>query len=90
MNQGNKRDVLDEMKKLYPKKFTGEDIVFSNIHRGNRIFIGTGCGEPRYLIRSLVEYTKEIPRLFLILKYFMSGLLISLHMLMKNTNTISG
>ncbi len=64
MNQGNKRDVLDEMKKLYPKKFTGEDIVFSNIHRGNRIFIGTGCGEPRYLIRSLVEYTKRNPKAF--------------------------
>jgi len=32
-------------KKIYPYKFVPEERVFNNIHRGNRIFIGTACGE---------------------------------------------
>ncbi len=37
-----------------PKMLTAEAAV-SNIKRGSRVFIGTGCGEPQYLIRALVE-----------------------------------
>lgn len=64
MNFDENSNILDDLKKIYPKKFPKADKAFSHIHRGNRIFIGTGCGEPRYLIRSLVEYTKNNPKAF--------------------------
>jgi acyl-CoA hydrolase len=52
---------IDELKKGYPEKFLSEDGVFSHIHRGNRIFIGTGCGEPQYLVRALIRYVESHP-----------------------------
>ena len=55
---------LEEIKKNYPEKFLPKEKVFSNIHRGDRIFIGTACGEPQYLVNSLVEYTKSYPKAF--------------------------
>jgi len=56
--------VLDMMRSKYPKKFTSEEKVFSHVNRGDRIFIGTGCGEPRYLVRALVEYVQSHPKAF--------------------------
>ncbi len=55
---------MEEMKKIYPNKFMPEDRVFSHIHRGDRIFIGTACGEPQYLVRSLVNYVQSHPKAF--------------------------
>ena len=52
---------IDELKKVYPEKFLSEDRVFNHIHRGNRIFIGTGCGEPQYLVRALIRYVESHP-----------------------------
>jgi acyl-CoA hydrolase/GNAT superfamily N-acetyltransferase len=49
-------------KKIYPHKFVPEDRIFSTIHRGNRIFIGTACGEPQYLVRSLINYVDSHPK----------------------------
>jgi len=51
-------------KKLYPDKFVSEEMVFHNIHRGNRIFIGTACGEPQYLVRALIKYVESHPKGF--------------------------
>ena len=48
--------------KIYPDKFVPEERVFNNIHRGNRIFIGTACGEPQYLVRSLIKYVESHPK----------------------------
>lgn len=47
----NNAEWLNKFKKIYPKKFVDAKNAFSNIHRGERIFIGTGCGEPVYLVR---------------------------------------
>lgn len=56
---------LDELRKKYPEKFvTDVERIFENIHGGNRIFIGTGCGKPSYLIDNLVSYTKKNPKAF--------------------------
>jgi acyl-CoA hydrolase/ribosomal protein S18 acetylase RimI-like enzyme len=55
---------IEEMKSRYPEKFVSEDRVFSQIHRGSRIFIGTGCGEPQYLIRALTRYIETHPTAF--------------------------
>ncbi len=48
----------------YPEKFVSEEKIFKNIHRGDRIFISTGCGEPQYLVSSLIEYVKSNPKAF--------------------------
>ena len=38
--------------------------MFSHIHRGARIFIGTGCGEPQYLVHALINYVESHPKAF--------------------------
>ncbi len=53
---------LQSLKKTYPDKFTTEDEVFSHIHRGDRIFISTGCGEPQYLVGALIKYVESHPK----------------------------
>ncbi len=56
--------TMDEVRKIFPEKFGSEDAIFSHIHRGNRIFIGTGCGEPQYLVRALTRYVASHPTAF--------------------------
>ncbi|MFY9113979.1 MAG: GNAT family N-acetyltransferase [Dethiobacteria bacterium] len=41
-----------------------EEMIFSHIHAGDRIFIGTGCGEPQYLVKKLAAYVEENPKAF--------------------------
>ena len=55
---------LEELRRKNPEKFIPEDRVFSNIHRGDHIFIGTGCGEPQYLVQALVNYVSRHPKAF--------------------------
>jgi len=56
--------LLDDMKRLYPEKFSTEEEIFSNIHRGDRIFIATGCAEPQYLVGALIRYAESHPKAF--------------------------
>lgn len=58
------RKMLDEFRGMYPEKFVPEETIFSHIHAGDRIFIGTGCGEPQYLVSALVNYIKNHPKAF--------------------------
>ena len=60
----DKKGDLDEMKSAYPLKFSGLNTIFGHIHRGDKIFTGTGCGEPQYLVRSLADYLKANPKAF--------------------------
>ncbi len=53
---------LDEVKKKYPEKFLEEEQVFSRVRRGDRIFIGTGCGEPQHLVSGLIRYVNSHPK----------------------------
>ena len=62
MGSINKNINYTKWKKLYPDKFVSEERVFHNIHRGNRIFIGTACGEPQYLVRALIKYVESHPK----------------------------
>jgi len=55
-------DRLEEIKKSYPDKFIPEERIFSKIHRGAGIFIGTACGEPQCLVKLLVDYVKSNPK----------------------------
>lgn len=55
---------LEDFKRIYPEKFLPEEKIFSHINRGDRIFIGTACSEPQYLVNALVEYVKSYPKAF--------------------------
>ena len=56
--------ILERTRNLYPDKFASEEDVFRNIHRGDRIFIGTACGEPQYLVKALINYVTSHPKAF--------------------------
>ncbi|MHA1946073.1 MAG: GNAT family N-acetyltransferase [Candidatus Hodarchaeales archaeon] len=50
--------------KKYPKKFVNQNKIFQQIHRGDRIFVHTGCGEPQYLMNQLAIYLNAHPKAF--------------------------
>lgn len=55
-----------QMKERWPRKFrTQERFIFQEIRPGDRIFVGTGCGEPQHLVRSLLDFVKSQPKSFL-------------------------
>ena len=56
--------ALETFRQIYPEKFLSKDQIFNHIHRGNRIFIGTACGEPQYLVNALIAYVKTNPKAF--------------------------
>jgi acyl-CoA hydrolase len=43
-----------DLKAYCPEKLTSADDAVAMIARGSRVFIGTGCGEPQQLIKSMV------------------------------------
>ena len=51
-------------REIWPEKFAPLASIFRNIHPGDRIFIGTGCGEPQFLLKALVDYVKSNPKAF--------------------------
>ncbi len=55
---------LSDLKKTWPEKFAPEEDIFSHIHAGDKIFIGTGCGEPQYLVQALVNFVSGNPKAF--------------------------
>ncbi len=57
-------ETLDRFRREYPEKFVPPDVAFSRIHRGDRIFIGTGCGQPQYLVDAMVQFVKTNPKAF--------------------------
>lgn len=62
MNGAEFDDAIGQLQKDYPEKFAAMEKIFKHIHRGDRIFIGTGCGEPNYLVKELVAYIDSHPK----------------------------
>ncbi|KUK44853.1 MAG: GNAT family N-acetyltransferase [Methanothrix sp.] len=60
----DRSNQLEDLKKTWPEKFASEDEIFSHIHPGDKIFIGTGCGEPQYLVQALVNFVGRNPKAF--------------------------
>lgn len=55
-----------EIMKRWPGKFRDQErFIFQEIRPGDRIFVGTGCGEPQYLLRSLMDFVKKQPKAFM-------------------------
>ena len=44
-----------KLNKYCPDKLLPAEEAIAKIKRGNRVFIGTGCGEPQHLIRAMVK-----------------------------------
>ncbi len=61
---GVRRASLEKLKEEFPEKFVAEDKIFSNIHAGDRIFIGTACGEPQYLVQAMIKFVESNPKAF--------------------------
>jgi len=55
-------DIWEPWRKKHPEKFVSRDEIFSRLHPGARIFVGTACGEPQYLVKGLVEFIQAHPR----------------------------
>ena len=53
---------IDGLRKRYPGKFVSLRKILSHIHRGNRIFIPTGCAAPQFLLKTLIEYARSHPK----------------------------
>ncbi len=47
---------LERMRKLYEKRLTTVSKALGAIRPGRRIFIGTGCAEPQYLVTNLKNF----------------------------------
>ncbi len=58
----DKLKLLDYWRERYPKKFPSENAIFSKVKKGDKIFIGTGCGEPQYLVSALVKFVEKHPK----------------------------
>ncbi len=56
--------AIEEIKQKYPHKFIPERQLFKTIRSGNTIFLGTGCGEPVQLVRSLINFLNKDPKAF--------------------------
>lgn len=52
------------LRDAYPGKCLPPEQIFGHIHAGDRIFIGTGCGEPQYLVKEFVRYVRSHPKAF--------------------------
>lgn len=63
-DDGQRISFLEEAKQNYPEKFVHENEIFSNIHAGDRIFIGTACGEPQYLVQAMIKFVESNPKAF--------------------------
>jgi len=49
---------------IYPEKFVSIEKVFGHIRRRDHIFVASGCGEPQYLIQSMMGYVETHPKAF--------------------------
>ena len=55
---------LKYWRELYPGKFAPENRIFSHIHRGDKIFIGSACAEPQHLVQALIRFVELNPKAF--------------------------
>jgi len=51
---------LPRMKQLYESRLMSVDAAFQRLRPGRRIFIGTACAEPQFLVRNLTRFPTQI------------------------------
>lgn len=57
--------LLNKFQSKFREKFIPVDQIFKKIHLGDRIFISTACGEPQYLVNSMIKYVENNPKALL-------------------------
>lgn len=62
MPNPDRQEQLAQLRSQYPRKFASNSEIFGHIHRGDRLFISTACGEPQYLVQELVNYVQAHPK----------------------------
>lgn len=62
MSQKEVPEELEELRKSFPEKFPSIEKAFTSIHRGDHVFISTACGEPQYLVDSMVRFVNSHPK----------------------------
>ncbi len=65
MPSKNAPTALEDLRKKSPEKFPSSETAFSRIHSGDHILIGSGCGEPQYLLKSFISYVRANPKAIL-------------------------
>jgi acyl-CoA hydrolase/GNAT superfamily N-acetyltransferase len=55
---------ISPWRERFPEKFVPLAEVFGHVRRGDRIFIGTACGEPQHLVSALIDYVESNPHAF--------------------------
>jgi acyl-CoA hydrolase/GNAT superfamily N-acetyltransferase len=66
MNHGMNGGIAEKIQSKWPSKFYDQErYVFQSIRPGDRIFVGTGCGEPQYLVSSLLKFVQSQPKSFM-------------------------
>ena len=51
---------LPRMREIYEKRLTSVEGAFQRIRPGRRIFIGTACAEPQFLVKNLTRFPAQI------------------------------
>lgn len=62
MDRERSQPVLQRIINRRPDKCPPLEKIFGRLRRSDRIFIGTGCGEPRHLIDELAAYLRSHPK----------------------------
>jgi len=47
-------DWVGRIKSRCPQKMVDAEVAISKIRNGSRVFVGSACGEPQHLIRTMV------------------------------------
>jgi len=47
--------MTNDWRSKYAEKLVPAEVAVSNIRRGNRVYVGSACGEPQALVRAMVE-----------------------------------
>jgi acyl-CoA hydrolase len=54
-------ESMARLRQRFGHKFAQPADIFRKIRRGDRVFIGTGCGEPQYLVQALLDFAEHNP-----------------------------
>ena len=50
---------IPRLQEIYEKRICSLKTAFRRVEPGDRIFIGTGCAEPRYLVQSMIQHPEH-------------------------------
>jgi acyl-CoA hydrolase/GNAT superfamily N-acetyltransferase len=57
-------EALAGIRKAFGDRFVEPEVAFDTIRRGDHLFVGTGCGEPQFLLKSLAGFVHSHPKAF--------------------------